>query len=129
MFLNNKIKYICAIVIGISAFNLSAKVNGEQPLPSKTDWYFAVRTNLNSAAIITGIPATWHALYYTGFPAAKNCIQYASGTIDRQTMLKEIKVVARTQFSRSLFLAGLAVAIEGVNKLYFKPKYYGKIAS
>ncbi len=126
---NNKTKYICAIVIGLTAFNLSAEINAEQQVPGKTDWYFAVRTNLNSASIITGIAATWHALYYAAFPVAKSCAQYASGTIDRQTMLKEIKVVARTQFSRSLFLAGLAVAIEGVNKFYFKPKYYGKRAS
>ncbi len=127
MFLNNKIKYVFVIVIGLTVFNLSAEAN--QQVPGKTDWYFAVRTNLNSAAIITGIAATWHALCYSGLPVAKSCAQYASGTIDRQTMLKELKGIARTQFSRSLFLAGLAVAIEGVNKLYFKPKDYGKIAS
>ena len=123
--INGNVKYIIALIITMSSFNLSAAESAKNPYNS-ADWYFAVRTNLNSAAIITGIAASWNALCNVGLPLASVGIKCVCGKVGKETVSEAFRA-AGPHFKRSLFLAGLAIAIEGVNKLYFRPKYYAKI--
>ena len=122
----NKIKYVVALIVFASSLSTFAGTTESVSLNS-AHWYFNLRTNLNSAAIITGIAATWHALYYGVLPATKTGIEFALGNIDKQAASKNLKIAA-SKFTTSMFLAGLALAIEGVNKFYLRDKFYHKVA-
>jgi len=120
----NKIKASLLALFFVGALNLGA--DGGSDAFSSAQWFFNARTNVNSAAIITGVAATWHALYYDVMPATKAGIDYAAGRVNQSSASKRVRKAAR-KFKTSIFLAGLAVAFEGVNKLYLRDQFYQRV--
>lgn len=123
--MNKNIKHFIMLILLAVAGNACAVSHEIKPF-SSAQWYFNVRTNLNSAAFITGIAAAWHAVYYGVLPVTKAGAEYAVGKIQKAKLISVLKR-AKGNLTKSIFLAGLALAFEGANKYHFRTRFYEKV--